>query len=69
MEYTKDIIFGVRYDEVHNTLKTVKPKRTSRFLQLVKRHKFVIVTVLSAMAFICIDAVLITNFFRILTTL
>ena len=68
MEYTKDIIFGVRYDEVNNTLKSVKQKRTSKFLQEVKKHKLIIATVFSAVVFICIDIVLITNFFRILTT-
>lgn len=68
MEYTKDIIFGVHYDEVNNTLKSVKQKRTSKFLQEVKKHKLIIATVFSAVVFICIDIVLITNFFRILTT-
>ena len=69
MEYTKDIIFGVRYDEVSNTLKSVKPKRTSRLFKTIKKHKLIVATVLSAIVFICIDVVLITNFFRILTVL
>lgn len=69
MEYTKDIIFGVRYDEVSNTLKSVKPKRTSRLFKTIKRHKLIVATVLSAIVFICIDVVLITNLFRILTVL
>lgn len=67
MEYTKDIIFKVHYDDVHK--KSVKGKWTSRVLQGVNKHKLIITTVFSAIVFICIDIVLITNFFRILTTL
>lgn len=66
MEYTKDIIFKVHYGDVPK--KSTEGKWTSRFLQGVKRHKLIITTVFSAIVFICIDIVLITNFFRILTT-
>ena len=63
MEYTKDIIFGVRYDEVSNTLKSVKPKRTSRLFKTIKRHKLIVATVLSAIVFICIDIIIIIYFY------
>ncbi len=68
MEYTKDMIFQVHYDEVNNVLTRGK-KRTSSFVQLIKRHKFITTAVLSAIVFISIDVVLVTNFFRILTIL
>ena len=67
MEYTKDIILGVDYDEVHNTIVSRKPKRTSRFWQAIKSHKLFTTTVLVAIVLISIDVVLVTNFFRILT--
>lgn len=67
MEYTKDMILGVHYDEVH---KVVKPKRTSykeRILKKVKSHKIATTAVISAIIFISIDVVLITNFIHILS--
>lgn len=67
MEYTKDMIFGIRYDEVHNTLKTEKMKWTSRFAKLIKKHKIITMAIFSAIIFIGIDIVLLTNFFNILT--
>jgi hypothetical protein len=69
MEYTKDMILTVRYGEVHNTLENVKNGRTSKILKAIKAHKIVTTTVLSAVVFISIDVILITNFFRILSTI
>lgn len=69
MEYTKDLILNVRYDEVNNTIRFKTKNRTSRFLQAVIKHKLITTAVISAIIFISIDVVLITNFFRILTNL
>ena len=67
MEHTKDMILEVHYGEVHNEMKTDGRRWTSRVLQTIRRHKIITTTILSAVVFISIDAVLITNFFRILT--
>lgn len=64
MEYTKDMILGVRYNEVN---RATKNKGTSRVLQAIRDHKIITATVLSAVVFISIDVVLITNFFRVLS--
>lgn len=69
MEYTKDVIFNVRYDEVHNVIKTGGNKKVNKVFQTLKRHKVMTMTTLAAIIFIGIDAVLVTNFFRILTVL
>lgn len=64
MEYTKDMILGVRYNEVN---RATKNKGKSRVLQAIRDHKIITATVLSAVVFISIDVVLITNFFRVLS--
>lgn len=69
MEYTKDVILGIRYDEVHNAIRADGKKRTSRLLQVIRRHKIMTTAVLSAIVFISVDVVLVTSFFRILTSL
>lgn len=65
MEYTKDMILGVHYNEVHNVIKT--RNRTSRFFGHIRKHKLLATAILSVIIFISIDAILITNFFRILS--
>lgn len=67
MEYTKDMILGVRYSDVHGVVKNRATKWTSRVLQAIRNHKIITATVLSAVVFISIDVVLITNFFRVLS--
>lgn len=64
MEYTKDMILGVHYNDVN---RVTKNKGTSRVLQAIRAHKIITATVLSAVVFISIDVVLITNFFRVLS--
>lgn len=65
MEYTNDMVFSVSYGEV-NSLPNDK-KRTSKFLQIIKKHKIMVTALFSLIVFISIDVVLITNFFKILT--
>ena len=67
MEYTKDMILQVRYGEVNRTLKHKKQKRTSRLLETLQKHRMITATVISAILFISIDMVLITNFIHILS--
>lgn len=63
MEYTKDVIFNVQYDK--NEIR--KHGWTSRMLNVIRGHKVITATVFSAFAFIAIDIVLLSNFFKILT--
>lgn len=67
MEYTKDMILQVRYGEINRTLKNKKEKRTSKFLEGIQKHKLMITAVISAIIFISIDVMLITNFMHILS--
>ena len=39
MEYTKDLILNIRYDESSNTLRLKAPKWTSKLIQKIKKHK------------------------------
>lgn len=66
MEYTKDMILGVRYEKDYDER---KKGWTSSFANTIKNHKFITTAVVSAVIFISIDVVLITNFFRILNML
>lgn len=67
MEYTKDMILQVRYGEVNRTFKNKKEKRTSKFLKGIQKHKLITTAVVSAIVFISIDMVLVSNFVRILS--
>ena len=68
MEYTKDMILQVRYGEINRTLKNKKEKRTSKFLEGIQKHKLMTTAVISAIIFISIDMILVSNFVRILST-
>lgn len=64
MEYTKDLILNVHYDEVTNTISF--KKRTSKLLSKIKEHKIVITAITIGFMFITIDSVLLINFIKIL---
>ncbi len=66
MEYTKDMILQVRYGEINRTLKAKKAKRTSKLLERIQKHRLITAIVISAIMFISIDMVLVSNFIRIL---
>lgn len=66
MEYTKDLIFNVRYDEVTNTIGFKTKNRTSSFLKKLKKHKIITSSVLIACTLMVIDGILIMNFIQIL---
>jgi len=69
MEYTKDMVFKVRYDDVNRVSCFKTKNRTSRFFRKIKEHKLITVCVLLALFFMIIDGLLITNFLNILETL
>lgn len=67
MEYTKDLILNVHYDEVKNTISF--KRRTSSLIDKIKKHKIISATIVVATAFILIDSVLILNFMNILQSI
>ena len=66
MEYTKDMILQVRYGEAAHNLGSKKKGWTSRALEKVRNHKWITTAILSAIVFISIDMVLVSNFVHIL---
>lgn len=67
MEYTKDMVLGKHYKEVRKVIKTKGTSWKSRALKVIKAHKIATTAVISAIIFISIDIVLITNFIQILS--
>lgn len=57
MEYTKDLILNVNYQEI---------KRHKSIKRAILRHKIAIIFLASAILFISIDMMLIMNFIKIL---
>ncbi len=66
MEYTKDLILNIRYDESSNTLHLNASKWTSKLLKKFKKHKMIATISAIFIMFTIIDIVLITNFMQIL---
>lgn len=67
MEYTKDLILNIRYDESSNTLNLRSSKWTSRFIQKIKEHKLALTACAIFLTFVVMDVMLVTNFMHILT--
>ena len=67
MEYTKDLILNIRYDESSNTLNLGSLKWTSKLIQKIKKHKLAVTTCAIFLTFVVADVMLVTNFMRILT--
>ena len=66
MEYTKDLILNIRYDESSNTLRLKEPKWTSKLIQKIKKQKLVVTTLAIFLTFVVMDVMLVTNFMHIL---
>ena len=70
MEYSKDIIFNIKYNGVDNVLEATKNKKwTSSIkgkLKKIKENKVIAVISLSCVTLIIFDIVLIYNFVHIL---
>lgn len=69
MEYTKDLILNIRYDESSNTLHLNASKWTSKLLKKFKKHRLAMVLSAIFVLFTITDIVLITNFMHILTVI
>ena len=67
MEYTKDVILGVQYGEVHKVAIPRGKSWKSKLLKAIKTHKIVTTAVVSAIVFVSIDVILVTNFIHILS--
>lgn len=67
MEYTKDVVLGKHYKEVHQVVITKGISWQSRLLKTIRMHKIATTAVISAIIFVSIDVVLITNFIHILS--
>ena len=66
MEYTKDLILKVHYQQANDTLGEKIRKRTSYFLEKVKKHRIITSTVILIFMLIIADVLLIMNFIHVL---
>ena len=62
MEYTKDLVFSIQYDEVNKVANFAKKTRTSKWKAAVKRHKLVTACIAIAFALMILDSILMLNF-------
>lgn len=69
MEYTKDLILNIRYDESSNTLRLKAPKWTSTLIKKIKKHKLAVTTLAIFLTFVFMDVMLVTNFMHILQSI
>lgn len=68
MEYTKDLIARVRYDEVNNKIYVQNKSRTKKILNKMKKHKIVTVSVILFLILLMIDGILLFQFIHLLET-
>lgn len=66
MEYAKDKIFKIRYNNNLNRLEIGHKKWTSRFIKTVKRHKLIFISVIAFIIFSIANVIMIFNFMKIL---
>ena len=69
MEYTKDVIFNVRYGENVNKIKIERGKWTSKLAKIYKSNKFIITTLLLTTALIILDLWMVSNFINLFVSL
>lgn len=66
MEYTKDLILNVRYDEAGSKFKVRHKAWTSSLIKKIKINKTVMAGLIGLLMFVLIDGVLLINFIRVL---
>lgn len=69
MEYTKDVIFNVKYAGKVETIKLRNKNWTSRLLKIYYDNKFIIITLALTTILVILDLCLITNFINLLMRL
>ena len=66
MEYAKDEIFDIRYDEIKDKLQFRKNDFKGNILYKIRKHKFLSTIVFGLMFFSTINLIMIYNFMKIL---
>lgn len=67
MEFTKDMMFHIKYEQDENVLRLNREMEEKRgFLSLLKRHKFITTMCAVGTLLIVADVVLINNFIELL---
>lgn len=69
MEYTNDVIFHVRYNEVKNKLEFEEEKWTSRFKNKLLKNKKIVLFLSACALLMAIDMILVYQFTNLLATL
>ena len=68
MEYTKDLIARVRYDEVNNRIYVQNKSRVKKVLNKIKKHKIVTTSIILFLILVMIDGILLFQFIHLLET-
>ena len=68
MDFTKDIMFRIKYEQDKDIVKINKQSREKKniFLEKIKRHKIITCTCIIGVLLICTDIILVNNFVNIL---
>ena len=69
MEYTKDLILNIRYDESSNALCFKTPKWTGKLIKKIKKHKLAVIICAIFLIFVILDVMLVINFMHILQSI
>ena len=69
MEYAKDEIFNITYNESADRLQIKKEKKTSKLWNKIKKHKFISMIFLLFFIFSVINIILINYFMAVLQKL
>ena len=68
MEYTKDLIAGIRYDEVNNKVYVKNKSRVKKILEKMSRHKILMSAIVLFLTLAMIDGILLFQFIHLLET-
>ena len=69
MEYTKDIVFNVKYAGKVEKIKLRDRKWTSKLIRIYEDNKFIIITLLLTTILIVLDLCMVSNFIKLLMEL
>ncbi|MFR0822236.1 MAG: hypothetical protein ACLU84_07430 [Clostridia bacterium] len=69
MEYTKDVVFNVKYADTIEHIELVSPKWTSRAMKVMKSHKWICVIMTMTIVLVGVDAILMANFIELFSKL
>ena len=66
MEYVRDEIFNIRYNEQLNKLELKKESWTSKLKSIIKNNKFITITLITFIMFSSLNFIMICNFIKLL---